>query len=284
MPLRFHLLTKDPAAEGIVKLGRLARHLGIALEIHSVNMTSVEGLPTYHYNEFCYLRILAPRLLPDAGELLYLDSDMLVRSSLHELFGHQPQASLSAVREYGCVDLAHGFSYLQFSAGEAAGPYFNSGLLLIHVPGWNAEKLSEKMLDFLHHHKSALHNGDQDAVNGVMRGDIRELDYSWNFQIDALHWFDSKGWPPEREELLRRRSDLEANAKVAHFIGKLKPWEVYLHSPYAAEYRRGLCVSGWLRGTGAFRRQTGWLFAGIKDWLRVLKSRIALRQPPFLPR
>ncbi len=274
VPPRFHLLTRPETEAPIRHLRNLAESQRISVTIHPVDMAAVEGLPHYHYNEFSYLRVLAPRLVPATGELLYLDSDLLIRRSIHSLFGSTTRHPVAAVREYGCIDLADGFRYLTFPEDEARRDYFNAGLLLINVPAWNERLLSEQMLEFLHAHKDRLHHGDQDAVNSVLRGDVERLDETWNFQSEAFPWLDSVGWPPQRAELAARRRELENDAAVVHFIGAAKPWDKHLASHYAAEYRRGLFASGWIPAAGAPWAALQWTLRAWVARARGVKARL----------
>lgn len=280
IPPVFHLLTKDPSGPGISRLIALAAAKGITLKVHPVDMAAVGELPTFHYNQISYLRILAPHIVNAVSELLYLDADVLVRDSLHTVFGSTGNTPVAAVREYGCIDLQDGYRYLEFAPEEARRPYVNAGLLLINVPEWKRLELTSRMLEFLHTHKATLHNGDQDAVNAVLRGNLVLLDDRWNVQTEAFAWLDSVGWPKERADLLLKRSTLEKNAGLVHFIGVGKPWEQFLIAPYASEYRRALFDSGWIEPSRIAAERLRWSGKGLRARARKFRGEVmnALRR------
>jgi lipopolysaccharide biosynthesis glycosyltransferase len=267
--LRFHLLTTDSNAPEFEKMQALAKRWGIELFIERATPDSLGELPTHRLPISSYLRLLAPGMLKEVDQFLYLDADLLVRESVRPLFETLGEsATAAAARDYYFYDILG--SGLQQMSPELAGhePYFNSGVIQINVKAWRDRKVSERAIAYLDLHGSAVSHGDQDALNVVLAGEVTELDFSWNVQLGALEYYDRVGWPTEREWLRVRKAELLNHPKVVHFIGKAKPWFDGLTMPYGREYRRMLADSGWIPRHLVIPWTIGWLASAIRAVIR----------------
>jgi lipopolysaccharide biosynthesis glycosyltransferase len=267
--LRFHLLTTDSNAAEFEKVLTLAAKWGIALSIKRATEDSVKDLPTHRLPISSYLRLLAPGMLQGVKQFLYLDSDVLVRSSVQPLFNLLGEnAVAAAARDYFFYDILG--SGLHERSPELAKhePYFNSGVIQVNVEAWRDRKVSERAMAYLDFHGSAVSHGDQDALNVVLTGQLEELDFSWNVQIGAIQYYDRVGWRTEREPLRARKAELLKDPKIVHFIGKAKPWYDGLTLPYGKEYRKALADSGWIPRHLVIPWTIGWLASAIRATIR----------------
>jgi lipopolysaccharide biosynthesis glycosyltransferase len=263
--LRFHLLTTDPNAPAFAKMMELAKRWGMKLSIKGAAEDAIKDLPTLRLPISSYLRLLAPSMLPGVSEFLYLDADLLVRSSVQPLFRMlKENVPAAAVRDYYIYDIFG--SGLQARSPElpTQGPYFNSGVIQINVEAWRDLKISEQAIAYLDSHGGAASYGDQDALNVVLAGELKELDLSWNVQLGALEYFDRVGWPAEREAVRTRKEELLRNPKIVHFIGASKPWSDGLTIPYGGQYRKMIGDSGWIPRTFIIPWKIGWLCSAFR--------------------
>jgi lipopolysaccharide biosynthesis glycosyltransferase len=270
--LRFHLLTTDPNAPAFAKMMELAKRWGMKLSIKGAAADAIKDLPTHRLPISSYLRLLAPRVLPGIREFLYLDADLLVRSSVQPLF-HMLKENVpaAAVRDYYFYDILG--SRLQERSPELPtdAPYFNSGVIHVNVEAWRDRKVSERAIDYLDFYGPTVSHGDQDALNVVLAGELKELDLSWNVQLGALEYFDRVGWPTEREAIRLRKEELLRNPKVVHFIGPSKPWSDGLTMPYGGEFRKMVGNSGWIPRSFIIPWKIRWLGSAIR---RTMKRRL----------
>jgi lipopolysaccharide biosynthesis glycosyltransferase len=161
--------------------------------------------------EAAYLRLALPAAFAaDYDRLLYLDSDIFVQGGdfaalmRSELGGH----AVAAVRD-NMQWRTPGRVPEQFRRlGMPAAPYFNSGLLLIDVPAFNAADLMQRCLDFARAHEGRMIGHDQNLLNCVLRGDWAELHPAWNWQYTGAS----------------RLFEALEGANIVHFIGATKPW------------------------------------------------------------
>ncbi|WP_428030655.1 glycosyltransferase family 8 protein [Ancylobacter sp.] len=165
-----------------------------------------------HLSRTAYARILMPLSLPEAtGRLLYIDCDTLVASSLAPLATLPMEGfALAAVD-----DVARLVPQRHITRNRDIGlpdemRYFNSGVLLIDLDAWRAQRVTERTLDFIASRPS-LPMMDQDALNGALRGAWLPLDESWN-----MHHRLEKG-------VYKADPAIWQGARIIHFIGQVKP-------------------------------------------------------------
>lgn len=166
----------------------------------------------HHLSRTAYARILMPLSLSEAtGRLLYIDCDTLVNASLAPLATIPMEGfALAAVDDIAReVPERHAKRNVDIGLPSET-RYFNSGVLLIDLEKWRAERVSERTIAFANERPS-LPMMDQDALNGALRGQWLPLDERWN-----LH----------RRLIKRRYTDdpgIWADARIIHFIGQIKP-------------------------------------------------------------
>ena len=247
--LCFHLLTTAADSVPIRRMEKLARASGIPLNIVVVDQQSIGHLPaTERLPIYTFLRLLAPEALPHLDQFLYLDSDLLVRSSLLPLFFTLSDDTIvSGVRDYFYGDIREGLKQTYEELGlSPVIAYLNMGVMMINARLWKQRNITAQALEYLQKYRATIAHGDQDALNAVFAGSLSEIDFSWNVQLGAIDFFDRMGWPEERVLLKQRREKLLSEAKIAHFLGPSKPWEDGLLIPYAREYREKIISSGWV--------------------------------------
>lgn len=166
----------------------------------------------HHLSRTAYARILMPLSLSAAtGRLLYIDCDTVVNAPLAPLATLPMDGfALAAVD-----DIARQVPERHAKRNRDIGlpddmRYFNSGVLLIDLERWRAERVSERTIAFIEDHPT-LPMMDQDALNGALQGHWLPLDESWN-----LHRRLEKGVYTDDPAIWK-------DARIVHFIGQVKP-------------------------------------------------------------
>lgn len=233
----------------------------------------LQGLPVSgHVNLLTYFRLLLPTALPDTvRRVLYLDSDLLVRRDLSELWD-QPLEDLAclAVPEVACPyldaakSLANYRRCAQYLAALRPVPnyaalgmastakYFNGGVLLIDLERWRREQATSQLLQCLHDHRRHVKYWDQYALNVVMAGRWGELDVRWN---QGAHVYRYPSWresPFEQAEYER----LLADPYIVHFSSPSKPWQDGNRHPFREEYFRVVDQTAWVGWRPTAERRT----------------------------
>ncbi len=148
----------------------------------------------------CFFRYFAIDMLPDADRVLWLDSDVLVRKSVRELYELDMQGkSFAGVYD----DTSRPFERLGING------YINSGVLLFDLARLRSTGMMQKYWDLVASDDYIGELPDQDALNIVFDNEIMLLDIKYNsFPLTSNEAADY----------------LIENAVIVHFISKHKPW------------------------------------------------------------
>lgn len=175
-------------------------------------------------------RLFAAELLPKTvNRFLYLDSDMIVRHSLVPLLDVDIAGNIAAV----CAEPT---IYRDISAG----PYFNSGMMLIDRGRWMEEKITDRCMEYYRQKNGTLSFVDQDILNAVLAGKVKFVSQRWNFFTNYV--YESYAALTDRApwyEKICTREDFENFRKdpaVVHFAGDERPWLSGNRNPYREEY------------------------------------------------
>jgi lipopolysaccharide biosynthesis glycosyltransferase len=125
--------------------------------------------------------VLAPLyLLGDESRAIYMDADMVVIEDLSPLWEKQLVSPVGAVLDAHIVWMASPSMWRPWKEEglEPLTPYLNTGLMLIDLDLWRADKLTERTLEYLE--KYELPCVDQDALNLALRGVFDQLHPRYN--------------------------------------------------------------------------------------------------------
>lgn len=218
-------------------------------------------LPLGQIGPMTYLRLLLPELLPSELEhVLYLDSDLLVRSDVGRLWSRVPlRTSIAACRDLGAprVSSPRALRNWRELGLPADAPYINAGLLLMNLTRWRRENIAARVVEYNRRTADINRYADQDGINALLCNDCEVLPIEWNMpsfveSSDLIRNLDdplSLTLIPDRRTLLRE-------CPIVHYLGARKPW------------RRGLalrCQRPWL----AQARRSGW-FDSRWDYLKFI--------------
>ncbi|WP_193369256.1 glycosyltransferase family 8 protein [Pelagibius marinus] len=179
-----------------------------------------------HISHASYLRIFIPEILPESVEkVLYLDCDLVVRHDIAALWQSElGNTVLGAVRNPFFV--RHGD--LEMPAGA---DYFNAGVLLMNLKRWRELDGTARLIRFIEAHHDHLWAHDQDALNAVFCGEVRELAPFWNFQTSML-WTE----PDQLSLSYPQFRGLLEDPGIVHYTTPSKPWHFSNSHPYKNAY------------------------------------------------
>lgn len=179
-----------------------------------------------------YYRLFTPHLIEsDINRILYLDSDLILRSSVDELLALDLEGNVLAARPAYETE-----QIINFAKGLKRSPdipYFNSGVMIIDVAKWREERITEKAIAFAKGSPDQIQFADQCALNHVIGGQFTFLLPAWNV---GLSFWDITAAPPPRfveySEIVASRSD----PKIVHYNGRSKPWHYHDNHPWKHLY------------------------------------------------
>jgi lipopolysaccharide biosynthesis glycosyltransferase len=191
-----------------------------------------------------YLRLFLDQVpeLADTEKLIYLDSDIYPHRDPFELIETDHVAGpLIAAHDLSQV-ISNAFrDRLRMTDGA---PYFNSGVMLMHIP-WIRESAGlERARQFVGRYPDDCKMHDQDALNHAFQDNWQTLDWRWNVvsdffrshidtsQVYARHFTGAKPWQ-------RRRSDMAETYIEAYLrMFAQSPWPHFFEEQSAMDMFR----------------------------------------------
>jgi lipopolysaccharide biosynthesis glycosyltransferase len=182
-----------------------------------------------------YARLFIPFVLPPGlDRALYLDSDLIVRRCVGELFD-SPLGDFAAlgVADAGSpyVSSLYGVPYWSRYGRRADDVNFNSGVLLLNLAAWRDEDIAGAAVAYLTdgRHQFLV---DQEAINAVLPGRIGEINPRWNVQTEHFQ-------PPHQATLPLDEAQLAELIKdpwIVHFTTAVKAWSYECTHPFRDEW------------------------------------------------
>ena len=250
-------------------LQRLARNYGATVRFLPVATDVFLDAPIQtqkggrtHITRAAYYRLLLAELMPDVDKVIYLDCDIVCRSSLAALY----DTDMGEDWIQGVVDIDEEKHRKRLGLER----YVCSGVLLLNLRAWRDHDVQQLCMNFLHEHGDNVVFHDQDVLNAVCQEHLSYLDRTWNAQACET-----------RQGRLSGFNDIARTANIVHFIGGRKPWHPGCRHPYRREYFRYLrltpyeyfvwkyrlqclCYAVWHTKYSHGRRR--WYLLGIRVW------------------
>ncbi|MDD3772988.1 MAG: glycosyltransferase, partial [Weeksellaceae bacterium] len=211
--LEFLILSTGLSQATKNKFEKLKKIKDCSMEFISVNKKDFMNCPiSDHFSIETYFRFKLASFLPMHDKVIYLDSDMIVLKDLSELFETAIDNNYAAMvinsrtkntpKEYQ--------SRLDMPVGM---PYFNAGLMLINLYQWRKNAIEKKLFEWTKLNTNKIRWVDQDVINVVLGGFIKEVPEIFNLQLTCY----------KDKETLASFAKIEELA-IIHYCGPTKPW------------------------------------------------------------
>jgi lipopolysaccharide biosynthesis glycosyltransferase len=251
--LRFHLLHRTLTPRHQDAISSIGRDYGAtlnfididALDLLTTRISAFPRIRLRRLNPIVYARLFLGDLLDPAIErVLYLDSDLFIRTALDPLYfmdmgGH----AIAAVLQPDRMHVIAGKDLAARRAFSMAEPYFNAGVMLIDMTQYRRMDFAAE-LGRLPPAELAQFYYDQDMINFCFGGRILELDMRWNLQNAE----------PAHEVL---------NPAIVHYSANPKPWFAWSRVAFKRTYRHLMTNSYYYQ----YRRER--LARSARRWLRL---------------
>lgn len=189
-------------------------------------MPDVEGLN--HISRATYYRLLIADVLPQSlDKVIYLDCDMIINSSIKELWKvNIDNYALAASLQIGCGYEAERLKYpIEYG-------YFNAGMNVINLNYFRENNISEKLINYITNNYSTIKYHDQDALNGVLYDKTLHVNPQWNMTSILYEPQLKKRGDRINGSLVNAYTDEKKNALeylkhpiILHYVSRPKPWQ-----------------------------------------------------------
>ena len=251
--LRFHLLHRKLTPEHHDAIASIGRDYGAELDFIDIDARNILSdriaafprIKLRRLNPIVYARLFLGDLLDPAIErVLYLDSDLFIRTALDPLYGTDMGGhAIAAVLQPDRMHVIAGKDLRARSAFSMAEPYFNAGVMLIDMNQYRAMDFSAELAQ-LPAAELAMFYYDQDMINFCFRGRILELEPRWNLQNAE----------PAHEVF---------NPAIVHYSANPKPWFAWSRVAFKRTYRHLMTNAYFYQ----YRRER--MVRMVKRWLRL---------------
>ena len=209
------------------------------------------------YAEEAYYRVLTPWILADYDRAIVMDSDIIIKSSLKELYETDLHGMcLGGVKDIvyqGFLNADHhkDYDYAKNEMGmDQPYDYVNTGVLLMDLKKIRSEYKRDEMIKFMGEHKYRIQ--EQDALNVLFEKKFYFLDLCWNYYTctnDGVKYYINAA-PATSKEIYEKQTGEKG---IIHYASQPKPWNVP-EMEYADEF---------------------WRYAKLTDYYETMLSRMA---------
>lgn len=279
----FHVLTLEASEDNQARLKQLESMYPVTTALHLLDLNDFQQFSHFighsHYSLSIFTRLVIPTVLKDVTDrVLYLDADILCVNKLDAMIAMDISNDIAVVVPDAPVTTKRRVTALHLLHEE----YFNGGVILMNIPKWTENSITEKTLDTLLNSTYHLRFNDQDALNIVLNGHARYISPKWNYLYDLIH------------DLNVNKTALRPVGKAIfiHFAGAVKPWAQWSRHAACDLFKKYLLLSPWAdkpldalpKNTKEMRMQSRFMFKQGKPvlalvwYVRYLKARKARRQ------
>ena len=189
------------------------------IKINNTDFSEYLNVKTHKYITIpTFYRLKLPSLLKNIQKVIYFDCDMVVTSSLSELYNTDLQ---------GCI--IAGVRDINKRMLKKNPDYINAGMIIMDIDAMRKENIEQKFLDYTKKYFNKIKTGDQEIINEVLKGRIKIVNDEWNVQSSNFI----------------NRSSYTNNPKVIHYTAKLKPWHFGSFSPHKRYWFDFLQLTPW---------------------------------------
>lgn len=159
-----------------------------------------------------------PEILKNTAEVLYLDSDTLIRPGLGDI------CELTIDDHYAAVVKDMSTSLGGHMQELGLDDYFNSGVMYMNLQKMRKDGMGKALLDWKMNEKQHIFM-DQDAFNAVFGSDVKFVHPKYNLIYDIFRKYTSSEIASFYEIDPSAAAALNKTAVVLHMAGARKPWK-----------------------------------------------------------
>jgi lipopolysaccharide biosynthesis glycosyltransferase len=218
--LVFYVLDGGMSEKNKEKLLSLKSINDFEIKFIKVDNTRFSEIRVYgkdHITDASYYRLILPEICSREDKIIYLDCDLVVRTSLREML----EIDLTDYYIGAVPDVENITQTKRLNVKQ----YVNSGVLLVNVWAWQRDNIVAKIFDWAKKNREKILFHDQDILNYTLEEKIKIIDSVWNTQVSKVknnNVILHEGQSQEATEPNFKKSF--ENAKIIHYVA-YKPWK-----------------------------------------------------------
>ena len=208
----FYILTAGLSQTAKDKLYGLKSIKECSIEFVQINRDEFKHLPVCHHIQLeSYYRFKLFSSFPHLDKVLYFDSDIVVLGDVAEIFSinideYCVGMAIDAVKNIGTI-----IANINKKLGkQPSSDYYNAGVMLVNLKKCRELDIEQKLFEWAKGNSEKLTWADQDVINVVMSGLIKEIPEEFNVQLSF-------------RTTNVRLAEL-GEPKAIHYCGAHKPW------------------------------------------------------------
>lgn len=242
--IHFHLLDSGFSDAAKAKIMEV-KSADCLIEFHKVDM---EIFKNYKKADYYPVSMLFTMILPDiinVDRLIYLDSDMIVNTSLKELWQTDFDDNYVAA-----VEDANGKKYAKRFGLKFGSKFFNTGTMLVNCKKWREDNIPKRAVEISMENTGTRFGYDQTVLNQLFEGKVKFVDLKWNLQYCPINVWATY------DDIEEYKRAIE-NPSIVHFVGDYKPW------------KQGLgCFNPRQENYLKYHKLTSYALSDYKEWQR----------------
>lgn len=230
--------------EGLRQLAESYGRTCKIIEIDCIEKYLPFSFDTSGWNEIVLARLLIDELLPEhIHRVIYLDGDIIVRGSLKNMWNMDMRGQTLAMSVETTVDKKR-----KHNLGLDNYYYYNAGVMLINLDKWRENECGRRILEYYEEQNGMLFANDQDAINAVLKDEIRPMLPKYNFcntytqypynvlrkLVFPMPYIDNSAF-----------DECKKNPVIIHYLGEERPWRAGNRHKYKDDYKKYLNMTQW---------------------------------------
>ncbi len=179
---------------------------------HFINMRDTFS----HIENPAYYHLKLPELLPHLDKIIYLNTDIIVKTDLSELYATDMGNNYVAGVLHMTYVLWNDVNRCRQIGLPDMSQYINSGVLLMNLKQLRQDNIVPKFIQYANKNLPAL---NQDVINITCYNKIKQLDFAYNVMNKNHHFLTNTNQIPEGFK------ESFQNPKIIHFADIIKPWQ-----------------------------------------------------------
>ena len=138
-----------------------------------------------YYSLTTYYRLFIPNLYPEYNKVIYLDSDVVVKGDIYELYTTELEGFyVGAVSDQLVTQLDVFGRYVEQVLGVKRNEYFNAGVLLMNCQALRDTDFLERFIELVNTYTFVVAQ-DQDYLNVICKKKVQWLPVRWNTEASS---------------------------------------------------------------------------------------------------